>query len=49
MVVVPSLGTPAPLQLLHWVFDPIGFMEVHGQRFGDRFLAHIAPPEIALV
>lgn len=44
MVALPSLGTPAPLQLLHWIFDPISFMEVHGKRFDDMFLAHIAPP-----
>jgi hypothetical protein len=44
MAAIPSLGTPALLQSLHWIFDPIGFMEVHAKRFGDMFLAHVAPP-----
>lgn len=43
MVTIPRSSTPALLQTLQWVFNPLGYMERNFQRFGDFFQAEISP------
>ena len=43
MNTVPRSNTPTLLQLLQWVFNPLGYMETNFQRFGDFFQAEISP------
>ncbi|NET37139.1 MAG: hypothetical protein F6K19_34805 [Cyanothece sp. SIO1E1] len=43
MVTIQSSRTPALLQTLQWVFNPLGYMETNFQRFGDCFRAEISP------
>ncbi len=35
--------TPPFLQLLHWISNPLGFLESCSQRYGDPFSAHLGP------
>lgn len=43
MVAVPHSKTPALIQILQWVFNPLGYMETNFQRFGSFFRAEISP------
>jgi cytochrome P450 family 110 len=43
MVTIQSPKTPALLQTLQWVFNPLGYMKTNSQRFGDIFQAKISP------
>ncbi|HEY9663220.1 MAG TPA: cytochrome P450 [Allocoleopsis sp.] len=43
MTSVPRSSTPALLQLLQWVFNPLGYMETNFQRFGDFFHVEVSP------
>lgn len=43
MVAIPHPKTPALLQTLQWVFNPVGYMEKNYQRFGAFFRAEISP------
>lgn len=36
---IPSSQTPAPLQLLNWVFSPLDYMQTNARRHGDLFLS----------
>ena len=40
---IPRSNTPAPVQLLQWVLNPLGYMSTNFQRFGDCFQAKIDP------
>ena len=35
------LQSPAPLQLIQWIADPVGYMQTASERFGDVFTAKI--------
>jgi cytochrome P450 len=43
MVSIPRSNTPALVQLLQWVLNPLGYMRTNFQRFGDCFQAEIDP------
>lgn len=43
MVAIQRPKTPALLQTLQWVFDPLNYMETNFQRFGALFRAEISP------
>ena len=43
MVSIPRSNTPALVQLLQWVLNPLGYMRTNFQRFGDCFQAEISP------
>lgn len=43
MVTIPRSKTPALLQILQWVFNPLGYMETNFQRFGSLFQAELSP------
>lgn len=51
MIAVKRPKTPALLQTLQWVFNPLEYMETNFQRFGDLFQAEISPvnPPLILV
>ncbi|MCT7986850.1 cytochrome P450 [Laspinema olomoucense] len=37
----PTSGTPRFLQKLHWVINPVGYMEAQAQRYPDLFQAEV--------
>jgi cytochrome P450 len=43
MVSIPRSNTPAFVQQLQWVFNPLGYMRTNFQQFGDCFQAEISP------
>lgn len=43
MISIPGSNTPAFVQLIQWVFNPLGYMSTNFQRFGDCFQAKIDP------
>jgi cytochrome P450 len=43
MVAIQSPKTPALVQTLQWVFNPLGYAETNFQRFGNVFQAKISP------
>ncbi|MCT7969479.1 cytochrome P450 [Laspinema sp. D1] len=38
---IPSSGTPRLLQKLHWVMNPVGYMEANARRYPDLFQAEV--------
>lgn len=43
MATIPRSKTPHLLQMLQWVFNPLGYIETNVQRLGDLFGAAISP------
>ncbi|MDF5720580.1 MAG: cytochrome P450 [Rhizonema sp. PD37] len=43
MVSIPSSNTPALVQTLQWVFNPLGYMRKNFEQRGDFFRAEVSP------
>ncbi len=43
MVSIPSSNTPALVQTLQWVFNPLGYMRKNFEQSGDFFRAEVSP------
>ncbi|MDZ8262751.1 cytochrome P450 [Nostoc sp. ChiQUE01b] len=41
MILLQGPKTPGPIQMLQWIFDPLGYTEAASQRYGDIFLGKV--------